>query len=71
MPSDGGGDILFRQNEITLSALVPFRGEPGGQSTITPMSAEDIQRIDKDFIRWRKDWVDRRKIYKESVCNCI
>ncbi|KIR55067.1 hypothetical protein I315_02304 [Cryptococcus gattii Ru294] len=59
------------ENEITLSALVPFRGEPGGQSTITPMSAEDIQRIDKDFIRWRKDWVDRRKIYKESVCNCI
>ncbi|KIR63677.1 hypothetical protein I314_03082 [Cryptococcus bacillisporus CA1873] len=59
------------ENEITLGALVPFRGEPGGQSTITPMSAEDIQRIDKDFIRWRKEWVDRRKIYKESVCDCI
>ncbi|KIR37323.1 hypothetical protein I307_00166 [Cryptococcus deuterogattii 99/473] len=55
------------ENEITLSALAPFRGEPGGQSTITPMSAEDIQRIDKDFIRWRKEWVDRRKVYKDQL----
>ncbi|WVQ91453.1 hypothetical protein IAS59_005251 [Cryptococcus gattii] len=59
------------ENETTLSALVPFRGEPGGQSTITPMSAEDIQRIDKDFIRWRKDWVDRRKIYKDLISQLV
>lgn len=71
MPDGDGADILFHQNSITLGALISFRGTSEGQSTITPMSAEDIQRIDKDFMRWRKEWVDRRKVYKELVCDCV
>ncbi|OWT40675.1 hypothetical protein J008_01863 [Cryptococcus neoformans] len=59
------------ENSITLGALIPFRGTSEGQSTITPMSAEDIQRIDKDFMRWRKEWVDRRKVYKEFISQLI
>lgn len=71
VPSDDRNDILFHQNAITLSALIPFHGASEGQSTFTPISTEETQRIDKDFMRWRKEWVDRRKVYKESVYDCV
>nr|XP_031863618.1 uncharacterized protein CI109_000870 [Kwoniella shandongensis]KAA5530690.1 hypothetical protein CI109_000870 [Kwoniella shandongensis] len=55
-------------NEVTLSALLPFRGDAsGGQSNITPLSAEDTKKIDAEFNKWRKEWVDRRKVYKELI----
>ncbi|WVQ93843.1 hypothetical protein IAU59_000921 [Kwoniella sp. CBS 9459] len=52
------------ENEITLRALLPFRGDTNG-AAVNPLSAEDTKRIDADFNKWRKEWVDRRKVYKE------
>ncbi|WVF66221.1 hypothetical protein IAT40_000961 [Kwoniella sp. CBS 6097] len=52
------------ENAITLKALLPFRGDSNG-APINPLSAEGTKRIDADFNKWRKEWVDRRKVYKE------
>ncbi|KAK8845437.1 hypothetical protein IAR55_006150 [Kwoniella newhampshirensis] len=55
-------------NEITLKALLPFRGDMnGGQSSIEALSAEKIKKIDVHFIKWRKEWTERRKVYKELM----
>jgi 26S proteasome regulatory subunit (ATPase 3-interacting protein) len=42
---------------------VPFR-DAGGE-TVEPMSQEEIKAIDEGFAKWRKIWVERRKVYKE------
>lgn len=62
---------LKSENAITLSALIPFHGASEGQSTFTPISTEETQRIDKDFMRWRKEWVDRRKVYKDFISQLV
>ncbi|WVN90928.1 uncharacterized protein L203_106173 [Cryptococcus depauperatus CBS 7841] len=60
-------DRIKTQNEITLRALLPFRGASDDQPTVIPMSANDTKKIDAEFTKWRKEWVDRRKIYKELI----
>ncbi|WVQ80354.1 hypothetical protein IAT38_002459 [Cryptococcus sp. DSM 104549] len=55
------------ENDITLRALLPFRGTADAQATVAPMSADDTAKIDKEFTRWRKEWVDRRKVYKDLL----
>ncbi|ORY34339.1 Tat binding protein 1-interacting protein-domain-containing protein [Naematelia encephala] len=55
------------ENEMTLRAILPFRGSADSKSNATPMSAEDTRRIDEEFIKWRKEWVSRRKMYKELL----
>ncbi|OCF71233.1 hypothetical protein I204_08186 [Kwoniella mangroviensis CBS 8886] len=54
-------------NEITLKALAPFRSTSDGEAAINPLSAEETKKIDMEFTKWRKEWVDRRKIYKELL----
>ncbi|WRT63665.1 uncharacterized protein IL334_000588 [Kwoniella shivajii] len=54
-------------NEITLKALAPFRASTNGEAAVNPMSTEDIKKIDVDFTRWRKEWAERRKVYKELL----
>ncbi|WWC66887.1 uncharacterized protein I206_100794 [Kwoniella pini CBS 10737] len=55
------------ENDITLKALAPFRSTSNGEAAINPMSAEETKKIDNDFNKWRKEWTDRRKIYKELL----
>ncbi|OCF36103.1 hypothetical protein I316_01975 [Kwoniella heveanensis BCC8398] len=59
-------DRVKSENEITLKALLPFRGDSNG-TPVNPLSAEDTKRIDAEFNKWRKEWVDRRKVYKEIL----
>jgi 26S proteasome regulatory subunit (ATPase 3-interacting protein) len=47
-----------------MSALAPYRGE-GGTSLIQPLDDKEIKKIDEDWVRWRKEWETRRKVYKE------
>ncbi|WWC58071.1 uncharacterized protein I303_100606 [Kwoniella dejecticola CBS 10117] len=54
-------------NDITLKALALFRSTSDGEAAINPLSAEETKQIDKDFNKWRKEWTDRRKIYKELL----
>lgn len=52
-----------------LAALTPLRkaaagegdDQDGGQSG--PMSKEEIESIEKDWQKWRKEWTTRRKNY--------
>ena len=53
------------QNAKTLAALLPCRGEKGDNGKIQPMSEDEMNKVDQDFSRWRRQWTDRRKIYKE------
>jgi len=53
------------QNEKTLEALEPYRADNDGGSKVDPMSEEEMKAIDGEFLRWRRQWVDRRKVYKE------
>jgi 26S proteasome regulatory subunit (ATPase 3-interacting protein) len=55
----------MEQSEVTLDALLPYRGDEEGRSKVDPLSEEEMKAIDDDFARWRKQWVDRRKVYKE------
>ena len=52
------------QNDVTLQAILPFRGT-GGNKAIVPLSAGEIKKIDDDFAKWRKEWMNRKKVYKE------
>jgi 26S proteasome regulatory subunit (ATPase 3-interacting protein) len=52
------------QNDATLNALLPYRGE-GGASAVKPLDDAQIKKIDEDWIRWKKEWETRRKVYKE------
>jgi len=36
-----------------------------GAPKIDPLGDEEIKKIDQDFIKWYKQWSDRRKVYKE------
>jgi 26S proteasome regulatory subunit (ATPase 3-interacting protein) len=47
-----------------LNALLPYRGE-GGVSSIKPLDDDEIKKIDEDWMKWRKEWEKRRKVYKE------
>ncbi|KAL1404986.1 hypothetical protein Q8F55_008603 [Vanrija albida] len=53
------------ENTITLAALAPFRGD--GEAKVDPMSAADRDVIDKGWVRWRKEWTDRKKMYKSIM----
>ena len=32
-----------------------------------PLTPEEIKKIDEDFVKLRKQWQDRKKVYKELV----
>lgn len=53
------------QNDTVLDQLAPFRSK--GEAAAKPMSAEETAAIDTEFAKWRKYWVERRKLYKSSV----
>ncbi|TXT04399.1 hypothetical protein VHUM_04166 [Vanrija humicola] len=53
------------ENTLTLAALAPFRGD--GEAKADPMSAADRDVIDKSWVRWRKEWTDRKKMYKNIM----
>lgn len=53
------------QNDTVLDQLVPFRSK--GEAAAKPMSAEETAIIDTEFAKWRKYWVERRKLYQSSV----
>ncbi|WWC85760.1 uncharacterized protein L201_000626 [Kwoniella dendrophila CBS 6074] len=55
------------ENEITLKALSPFRGTADGEAAVNPLSAEETKKIDVEFAKWRKEWVDRRRVYKDLL----
>ncbi|KAI6039705.1 TBPIP-domain-containing protein [Pisolithus marmoratus] len=60
-PTDSEIDEKLAEAEVTtqrlLESLAPLR-------TGQPMtSAEDMARIDADWVRWRSEWVRRRKIF--------
>lgn len=56
---------LLLKNDSILNQLLPFRSK--GEAAAKPMSAEETAAIDAEFTKWRKYWVDRRKLYKSSV----
>ncbi|WVR03456.1 hypothetical protein IAU60_000447 [Kwoniella sp. DSM 27419] len=57
---------IATDNDTTLKALLPFRGD-AGEAHANPLSAEDTKAIDEDFTKWRKEWVNRKKVYKELL----
>ena len=54
-------DINPVQIEKTMNYLIPLRS---GTSLI---STEEIEQLDKDWVKWRKEWVDRRKVFMKYV----
>ncbi len=48
-----------------MKALLPFRGSADGETTMIPLSAEETQKVDDEFAKWRKEWTSRKKVYKE------
>jgi len=32
---------------------------------VKPLDDEEIKKIDADWVRWKKEWDMRRKVYKE------
>jgi hypothetical protein len=51
---------------MTSKVLAPYRGVDGRPKS-NPLTPEEIKRIDENFQKWRKTWIDRQKVYKESV----
>jgi hypothetical protein len=35
------------------------------------MSEDEMKKVDQEFARWRKQWTDRRKIYKEYAVELL
>ncbi|RXK39104.1 hypothetical protein M231_03609 [Tremella mesenterica] len=66
---DLGKDIenLRVENDLTTQALAPYRTTDNGQPAVSPLTKDDAKRIDDEFVKWRKEWVDRRKVYKEAL----
>ncbi|WVQ76279.1 hypothetical protein IAR50_005944 [Cryptococcus sp. DSM 104548] len=64
-----GKDIERVQYEMKAAerALELLRGTSGDKPAVTPMSAEETKKIDQDFRKWRKEWMDRRKVYKNFL----
>ena len=54
-------DFNSVQIEKTMNYLIPLRS---GTSLI---STEEIEQLDKDWVKWRKEWVDRRKVFMKYV----
>lgn len=59
------------QNAKTREALLPYRGEKGTSGKNQPMSEDEMKKVDQEFARWRKQWTDRRKIYKEYAVELL
>jgi hypothetical protein len=61
------------QNELLLSRLEPLRAvaqaEGSGQDlgSVGPASKDELEQVDKEWQRWRKEWVTRRKTYMAYV----
>ncbi|CAD6583748.1 MAG: hypothetical protein TREMPRED_003645 [Tremellales sp. Tagirdzhanova-0007] len=66
---DLGGKIehLKADNKTTIRSLIPFRGTDDDGSPIIPLSAEETKKIDDDFIQWRKEWTNRKKVCKDLM----
>jgi 26S proteasome regulatory subunit (ATPase 3-interacting protein) len=48
---------------MTLRDLAPYR-KNGDEPQVRPLTPEEIKQIDAEFVKWRKQWVDRRRMYK-------
>lgn len=44
-----------------MGYLIPLRS---GTSLVSP---EEIEQLDKEWARWRKEWVERRKVFMKYV----
>jgi hypothetical protein len=59
------------QNAALLATLKPLRAAAAGDGQDAdelgqsggPMSKEEVEAIDKDWQKWRKEWVARKKLY--------
>ena len=58
------------QNDAMLAALAPLRKvatggghEHDNDGQAGPMSKAEIESIEKEWQKWRKEWVNRRKNY--------
>lgn len=48
---------------MTLRTLAPYR-KNCDEPQVRPLTPEEIKQIDAEFVKWRKQWVDRRRMYK-------
>jgi hypothetical protein len=62
------------QNDALLAALTPLRKTAAGgddeqdnTGQAGPMSKADIEAIEKEWQKWRKEWINRRKNYMGLV----
>lgn len=60
---EGEGGRSDKQNDLTIKTLGPLRGE----TTAAPMTADEMMAIDVAWDKWKKMWVDRKKVYKKWV----
>ncbi|ORX34637.1 Tat binding protein 1-interacting protein-domain-containing protein [Kockovaella imperatae] len=58
--------LVEADNASSLRVLLPLRGTGEGPK-VEPMSAEEIKKVDALFLKWRKEWINRRKVYKELL----
>ncbi|KAH7341446.1 TBPIP-domain-containing protein [Rhizoctonia solani] len=61
-PTDDELERMIQESEeqiqLLIRALAPLRI---GQA---PISESDLAQLDADWIRWRAEWVDRKKVFK-------
>lgn len=60
---EGEGGRSDKQNDLTIKTLGPLRGE----TAVAPMTADEMMAIDVEWDKWKKMWVDRKKVYKKWV----
>jgi hypothetical protein len=66
---------LPSQNSALLASLKPLRAAAAGEGhdadelgqNAGPMSKEEVDSIEKDWQKWRKEWITRKKTSLKSV----
>ncbi|RSH80540.1 uncharacterized protein EHS24_009121 [Apiotrichum porosum] len=56
-------ESVTAENDLTIKTLGPLRGE----TAVAPMTADEMMAIDVEWDKWKKMWVDRKKVYKNLI----
>jgi hypothetical protein len=63
-------NIYTLQNQLNITHLAPLRAAAGtGESVNTKVGAlltkDELDTVEKDWVKWRKEWQSRKNIYKK------
>lgn len=53
---------MCEQINVSNAFLEPLRAAAGDDAGASA-TKDDVELVEKDWIRWRKEWVARKKVY--------